>query len=203
MQMLIDWIMQIVIFMLIGTIVQFLLPNNVLKKYVNIVIGLLLLLILTKPLLYIFSIPLPTTFDYIERSLFSDDSYVQTTERQITEQKDDIESEQAAYIWNEVREQMIEEAKEPLQREHNVELVDVTIEQPKDRYHVERIIVFITRNNELERENNTLIEQVEVNTINKQTDHDLRAETEQIVMQLAEIWEIDEQLIQLEWERRT
>ncbi|HLS66585.1 MAG TPA: stage III sporulation protein AF [Pseudogracilibacillus sp.] len=203
MQMLIDWIMQIVIFMLIGTIVQFLLPNNVLKKYVNIVIGLLLLLILTKPLLYIFSIPLPTTFDYIERSLFSDDSYVQTTERQITEQKDDIESEQAAYIWNEVREQMIEEAKEPLQREHNVELVDVTIEQPKDRYHVERIIVFITRNDELERENNTLIEQVEVNTINKQTDHDLRAETEQIVMQLAEIWEIDEQLIQLEWERRT
>src|SRR5690625_2547798 len=203
MQMLIDWIMQIVIFMLIGTIVQFLLPNNVLKKYVNIVIGLLLLLILTKPLLYIFSIPLPTTFDYIERSLFSDDSYVQTTERQITEQKDDIESEQAAYIWNEVREQMIEEAKEPLQREHNVELVDVTIEQPKDRYHVERIIVFITRNNELERENNTLIEQVEVNPINKQTDHDLRAETEQIVMQLAEIWEIDEQLIQLEWERRT
>lgn len=203
MQTLIDWIMQIVIFMLIGTIVQFLLPNNALKKYVNIVIGLLLLLILTKPLLYIFSIPLPTTFDYLERSLFANDKYVQTTERQIVEQKDDIESEQAAYIWNEVKEQMIEEAKEPLQREHNIELVDVTIEQPKDRFHVERIIVFITRNNESERENNTLIEPVEVNTINKQMDNDLQAETDRIVMQLAEIWEIDEQLIQLEWERRT
>src|SRR5690625_4372078 len=111
MQMLIDWIMQIVIFMFIGTIVQFLLPNHSLKKYVNIVIGLLLLLILTKPLLYIFSIPLQTTFDNIERSLFSNEQYVQTTEQQIMEQKKDIENEQAAYIWNEVKEQYIEAAK--------------------------------------------------------------------------------------------
>lgn len=206
MQMLIDWIMQIVIFMLIGTIVQFLLPKNTLKKYVNIVIGLLLLLILTKPLLYLFSIPLPTTFDYLERSLFSDEMYVEKTEREISVQKNDIENEQAAYIWNEAKEELIAKAETPLQSKYNVDVIDITFEKALSEHDESKVIVHVALENNVAKDTSSNIEPIEISTLqpkNEAKEDESLAKTERIVNELATIWEIDPQLIQLKWERGT
>src|SRR5699024_12872035 len=51
-----DWITQIVLFILLGTVIELLLPDTRMKKYVNLILGLLLLLILSKPILYLFSV---------------------------------------------------------------------------------------------------------------------------------------------------
>src|SRR5699024_655151 len=97
-----NWIMQILVLMLIGTIVEMLLPNNHMKKYVNLVVGLLLLLILTQPILYIFSIDLTGMINRIETSFVQDDVVLKDSEEQFELQKSEIQSTQDAYIWDEI-----------------------------------------------------------------------------------------------------
>src|SRR5690625_4274777 len=120
-----EWVMQIIVFILIGTIIELLLPNNTMKKYVNIVVGLLLLLILAKPILFLFSTDVTSHLERIEETIFQDEQILNETEYLIEKQKIDIQAEQDAYIWNEVKSQLINEANPVLNDQYNSEIIDI------------------------------------------------------------------------------
>src|SRR5690625_1241159 len=124
-----DWVTQIIIFILIGTILELVIPNNSMKRYIHIVVGLILLLILVKPILYIFSVHVPTTIDKVEQTLFTDDELLFTTEKQIESQKNEIHKGQDAYIWSEVTSQLIYEGNDVLKDEYNeITISDISFE---------------------------------------------------------------------------
>src|SRR5690625_511204 len=126
MNLIAEWVMQIIVFILIGTILELLLPNNNLKKYINIVIGLLLLLILTKPILSLFQIDVTKEIEKIEKTVFIHHAELEETKDLIENQKNEIQTEQDAYIWNEVKMQLMDEANKQLKEEFGVEMIDIT-----------------------------------------------------------------------------
>ncbi|WP_010173532.1 stage III sporulation protein AF [Bacillus coahuilensis] len=55
MNYLIEWITNIIIFILLATVIEMLLPSNQMKKYTKMVIGLLLISIILTPLFKLLS----------------------------------------------------------------------------------------------------------------------------------------------------
>lgn len=123
-----DWIKQIVLFMLIGTILEMLLPNSSLKKYVHFVFGLLLLLVLAKPIFYLFQTDITHEIKLIEEEMEPNNRTAQQTKFSMEKQKEDIQAEQAAYIWNELAEKLKDEANETLMETYDVQIYDITFD---------------------------------------------------------------------------
>lgn len=123
-----DWIKQIVLFILIGTILEMLLPNSSLKKYVHFVFGLLLLLILAKPIFYLFQTDITHEIKLIEEEMEPNIRTAQQTKFSMEKQKEDIQAEQAAYIWNELAEKLKDEANDTLMETYDVQIYDITFD---------------------------------------------------------------------------
>src|SRR5699024_1244010 len=116
-----EWVMQVIVFILLGTIVELLITNNAMKNYVNIVIDFLLLLVLVKPILYFFYSDVAYQFNRIERNIIQEEQMLTETETLIENQKREIQAEQDAYIWNEVKLQLMKEANPILEERFSVQ----------------------------------------------------------------------------------
>src|SRR5699024_4310463 len=120
MSLIIQWVMQIVVFILIATIIELIIPDNAMKKYVNLVVGLILILIFAQPLLHLFKIDMSSKLVEVESTLFEEGDTFNQTESLLENQKKDIQAEQDAYILSKVKEQLIDEASPALLEQHNV-----------------------------------------------------------------------------------
>src|SRR5699024_10332005 len=116
-----DWITQIVLFILLGTVIELLLPDTRLKKYVNLIFGLLLLLILSKPILYLFFVYTEAVIRPYKQMIQEEITYIET-EKEIIKQKNEIQATQDAYIWNEIAAQLKQEANDHQPEEYGQEL---------------------------------------------------------------------------------
>src|SRR5699024_6767262 len=105
-----EWGTQVVEFILIGTILYVIIPNQSMKSNVHIVVGLTLLLILIKPILFVFQEHIPSAISKIETAIEKQDMSSLVTEKDLDFKKDEIHEQQDAYIWNEVSSQLIYEA---------------------------------------------------------------------------------------------
>ena len=85
-----NWMLQIIIFILLAMLVDLIIPGNKLKQYVKLVIGLLLVLIIIQPILQLLNMD----FHSIERMLTSGStSFIEENiENEVNEQKEEIES---------------------------------------------------------------------------------------------------------------
>lgn len=119
------WIMQIVIFILIATIIELLLPNNSMKRYVNIVVGLLLLLIFSKPLMLVFSLDVNSSIKSIEQGLSLESNQTINQENIYLKQKNEIQAEQDAYILNEIKQQLIQRGNLALVDQFTLKIIEV------------------------------------------------------------------------------
>lgn len=117
--------MQIVIFILIATIIELLLPNNSMKRYVNIVVGLLLLLIFSKPLMLVFSLDVNSSIKSIEQGLSLESNQTINQENIYLKQKNEIQAEQDAYILNEIKQQLIQRGNLALVDQFTLKIIEV------------------------------------------------------------------------------
>src|SRR5699024_487099 len=108
--------------MLIGTIIEMLLPSNTMKKYVHFVFGLLFLLLLAQPIFYIFQTDITEQISRIEEHLQTNEGHMEQTKINIEKQKEDIQAEQAAYIWNELAEHYMDVANPMLQNDFHIHI---------------------------------------------------------------------------------
>lgn len=131
MNFLYEWIKQIMIVIILGSILELLLPNSEMKKYVHLVFGLLLFIVIVQPLFSLFQINIFSEIERIEQQYFSDSSEQQTN-YSIEKQKKEIETKQAAYIWNELRETMIEQANPVLEETYQFTITDLQFEATED-----------------------------------------------------------------------
>jgi len=203
MSMLSDWVIQIIIFIFIGTILELIIPNNSMKRYVHIVVGLILLLILVQPILYMFSINIPATLQQIEQSLFSQDELLLSSEKKLEEQKNEIQVEQDAYIWNEITSQLIYEANTVLEKEYdNTTVSDIQFEtnggEAVELENVEKIIVTLDTA-ETDKKEVSIVQPVEIGKSSSQEQQAESITGNKIRQTLANLWGIEEEKIEYVW----
>ncbi|MDQ0208968.1 stage III sporulation protein AF [Alkalicoccobacillus murimartini] len=126
MGLLTGWITGLVLLIMLAIILEMLLPNSSMRGYVKMVISLLILVAMLKPILSIFTVDTEKWM----RDLQSTDPYgTESIETQINLQKSEIDEVRAAYISEQVADQLIEQAEETLRDTYSLEFTSVDVKQ--------------------------------------------------------------------------
>lgn len=194
------WIMQIIVIMLIGTIVELMLPHHHMKKYVNLVMGLLLLLVLSQPILHVFSVDVTSMVSQIENSIFQDNATLTNTEKSVQFQKDEIQATQDAYIWNEISSQLKQAANDSVEEEFSLQIKEIMITPSEKKDELEAITVLL---GEIENENKAYIQPISpirIQVDDGEGEGQESDELKQIQQHLATIWDVQASQIHIQWE---
>lgn len=204
MSLLTEWVTQIVVFIFIGTILDLIIPNQSMKRYVHIVVGLTLLLILIKPILFVFQEHIPSAISKIETAIEKQDMSSLVTEKDLDFKKDEIHEQQDAYIWNEVSSQLIYEANKRLEEEGiAISVTDIQFETKNESTltvdSVDKLIVSLSQTDSTDNK----IESVEPIVIGKEGKNDTSVEfpnEDKVKKELAQLWGIEGNKIEYIWE---
>ncbi|WP_075982265.1 stage III sporulation protein AF [Bacillus massilinigeriensis] len=191
MDFLIEWITNIILFVLLATVIDMLLPNSNLQKYTKMVTGLLLMAIILSPILKIvsqdFQIP---TFEFIQDK---------NAENLIEIKKKEIQASQTAYILEQTAVQMKNDAQEELMTGYGLMITDIDLsvnDQAQGNFpeNVEKIKVQLTS---IEEKTNTVeaISKVEINTDESPPTNDQSDTLERITSHLSEKWGVGQEMI--------
>src|SRR5699024_37373 len=82
-----QWVGQIIIFVLLATIVDLLIPATAMKKYIKLVVGLILILIFLKPVFHLFDMNIQKTLEDSYAQLDQDQGKLDNTEKLLEMQK--------------------------------------------------------------------------------------------------------------------
>ncbi|EID45476.1 stage III sporulation protein AF [Parageobacillus thermoglucosidasius] len=193
MQIVIEWVTNILIFILFAMIIDLLLPSSNMQKYVKMVVGLILLLLMLSPMLKLFSID-P---DRLIASVISDEGNQQEMmKNEIEMKKKEIQASQRAYILEQMAVQMKNEADEELMEKYGLSVENVSL-QTKEKENlqipedIEMIEVMLAKQEKLGEVQPVIID---ASTPTDEQDHDQRLEKE-IRAWLATKWEINENKI--------
>ncbi|MEI5908119.1 stage III sporulation protein AF [Bacillus spongiae] len=198
MSFLTEWITNIILFVLLATVVDMLLPSSVMKKYTKIVVGLLLITIILTPLFQF----LASDFEeVIAKVQFQNGNDEEKVENLIEMKKKEIQASQDAYILEQMAVQMKEEAQRVLGDEQNWVITNIEL-QVHDLSTIpdglSTISVFLS-------ENNTNDEIAPVQPVSINTTTPLKKATEkwkELSQELAQIWEVETEKISIYEERR-
>jgi len=199
------WVTQIIVFLLLAIIVDLLIPATSMKRYIKLVIGLIFMLIFLKPIFYLFTIDIQDELSSSLENLYEGDMSVEMMEDLTNMQKVDIETVQAAYILEEMINELKILAKEPLLENYHVEISDIEFvfftEQEMSFDNLKKVIVYL---DESKGENGIVseIEKVSIGTEdNKETMEENQEEDIKLLLQ--EVWEIHPQNLSIIWEGGT
>ncbi|GGK02723.1 stage III sporulation protein AF [Lentibacillus kapialis] len=125
MDSLINWVTQIIIFLLLASVIDLLIPANSMKKYVKLAMGLILILIFLKPVFYLFDLDvrqeLKASFAELEQDRIKNNE----AENLMEKKKSEIQSSQHAYILEQMAVQLKDVANNPLQEKYRKEIADI------------------------------------------------------------------------------
>lgn len=205
MNFLYDWLRQIVVLIFIGTILEMLLPSNRLKKYVHFVFGLLFLLLLGQPIFYLLKTDITEHISTFEHYLMQDESELEETKQQVEKQKEDIQAEQVAYIWNELAQNLINEANDTMQQQYGLQINQVSFENEfADRDEIgdfSKIIVLLEPVNEREHNSPKPIEPIIINPQEKSRQLHEDQNEKAIEATLRNTWQLEDDVtIEIIWE---
>ncbi|MDY0405609.1 stage III sporulation protein AF [Virgibacillus sp. 179-BFC.A HS] len=128
MSMLIHWVTQIIVFILLATIIDLLVPANAMKKYIQFAVGLILILVFLKPVFYLFQIDvkqaIQTNFQQQQNEILKEDVLKNTMEKQ----KREIESSERAYILQQMAVQLKNLANKEVAKEFHVQITNIDFE---------------------------------------------------------------------------
>lgn len=196
MDLLMDWVTQIVIFLILAAIIDLLMPNNAMKKYIQFVAGLILILIFLKPVLSVFDININETIEASLRQTLQSTEMTEDMDGLIKIKKSEIESSQDAYILEEMAVQLKKIGEEPLAEKHQATIIDVQFkfnESGKTEFEsLEEIIVYLAESEEKEGAVDDVADVViDTEQTRKKPETD-ELNDEEIKETLREVWEIDD-----------
>ncbi|HLR62439.1 MAG TPA: stage III sporulation protein AF [Lentibacillus sp.] len=125
MDLLINWVTQIVIFLLLASVVDLLIPVNSMKKYVKLAMGLILILIFLKPVFYLFDLDVRQALEASFTEMNQERIEKSEAENLMKKQKSEIQASQHAYILEQMAVQLKELANNPLQEKYRKEIADI------------------------------------------------------------------------------
>ena len=138
------WITNIIVLILLATVLELLLPNSNMQRYVKMVIGLMLMAVILSPILTIFT----KDFDSMLRSAALTDSTPDVRmENQIESKKSEIQASNAAYIEEQMAVQMKSQVEKELRDQFNLEITHVGLElkDAEGEKNIEQIAVTVSK----------------------------------------------------------
>lgn len=192
-----EWITNIILFVLFATVIDMLLPNSSMHKYVKLVMGLLLIAIILAPILKLISSDLDTLIRAVPRW---DGEVEQEMEKSIDLQKKEIQASQHAYILEETAVQLKESAEEELMvnRELEISNIELSLDEQKENFpdNLNKITVYL-REPEKEVEAVAMVEKIEIDTNSPPSANDRTKGSREIASLLAEKWGVEEEIIEI------
>lgn len=207
MDFLTDWITNILLFILLAVVVELLLPQTSLQKYVKMVIGLLLISIILNPIFKLFSSDLE---DLLKNANVLFEKDVNTNiENSIENQKVDIQADQNAYILEQTAVQLVEMTEKELMDTFNYQFrnVELIVDenygsylQPED---VMENLLSIQVSLQEAAEEKPVVKQIDEVRINLSEPYEteFKPDIEPIARFLADKWEVDKELLAISFER--
>ncbi|MFC7783384.1 MULTISPECIES: stage III sporulation protein AF [unclassified Rossellomorea] len=162
MSFLTDWITNIIIFVLLATVIDMLLPSSNMQKYAKIVTGLLLITIILTPLFKLMA----TDFDTVLESIdINGDSRNNSVENLIEMKKKEIQASQRAYILEQMAVQMKQQAEKEMMDEHG-KVIEKVVVKADDLENIPDSITEVTVVVKDKQENTTIetVQNVEIDT---------------------------------------
>lgn len=204
MELLSSWIGNILLFILLASVVELLLPQSAMQKYVKMVLGLLLIVIILTPVFKIFSLD-PESLLAEMGKLSPHDQY--RTENSLEKKKIEIQAQQRAYILEQTAVQMQKNAEKELMETFGYQFGSIELDMLEDPLSIpieyeqlltnmERVSVTIKKaddGGEVEP-----VQEVVIQT-NRSRER-LGNQQERIVLFLAQRWGIDGKIIELRME---
>ena len=198
MEFLTEWVTNIIIFILLATVIDMLLPNSGLQKYTKMVTGLLLIAIILTPIFKLISKDFETT-------LASIPSYQAPGEKNMKNlidlKKKEIQASQHAYILEEMAVQLKKDVKEELMEQYGLEIakVDIAINEESDQAFPENLqkVMVLLRQPENGVQTVEAIKQIEINTEKPLPSKGSTEETEKIASFLSQKWNVTEETVEV------
>lgn len=202
MTFLMEWVTQIILFIILATIIDLLIPQSSFQKYIKLAIGLILILILLNPVFSVLNIDIR---EAVSSSMIkiSNEKEISSMENLIDLQKKEIESAQHAYILEQMAVQLKNIAEPELKDAFAAEIANIEFVFENNRQasyeNLNEIIVTLTEGKK-EEGMMKAVEDVEINTDEplKKLDND-----EEIIAYLEKVWELQDKKITIFWEGGT
>lgn len=195
-----QWVTQIIVFLLVAAIIDLLIPKNAMKKYIKLVIGIILMLIFLRPIFFLFSIDIQNDLESNLNKLFQEDKDDESIEYLTEFQKREIQASTDAYILEQMSTQLVSLAQEQLLEAFHAEIVDIQFQfltEDEITYDdLEEIIVFLRPGNDQEHVV-TMIDEVIIlgdDPIEKPYEDD------GIKDLLQNLWELEDIKLSIKWE---
>jgi stage III sporulation protein AF len=196
MQFVTEWITNILIFILFAIIIDFLLPSSNMQKYVKMVVGLILLLLMLSPILQLLSIHPDRLVASAISSLSERENEQEMIKNEIEMKKKEIQASQRAYILEQMAVQMKKKVDGELMKEYGLSVEDVSLQTkekedlqiPRD---IKKIAVVLSKQETPEGIEPVVIDASEP-AHSQNSDHQLENELRAF---LASKWEVDENKI--------
>ena len=197
MELFIEWITRIVLFLLLAMVADTLLPSGLMKKYARLVMSILLLLIFLGPLLQLLQID-PEEMMSVANDRMNQEVQVGMLEDDIEKKKSEILEGQGAYKLEQVTQALKERLKEPLFEEQGLQLVGVEMtffNEDQDMESLDRLVVTVSQ----EQQTEARVEDVDISIQDDPApEEDERGEPVQLW--IAEYLGLDQEQIEIRWE---
>lgn len=193
-----EWVTNIILFILLATVIDMLLPNSSMQKYTKMVTGLLLIAIILTPVLKLISKDFETTMGSIP-------SYQAPGEKNIKNsidlKKKEIQASQHAYILEEMAVQLKKDVKEELMNQYGLEIekIDLAVNQESDKAFPENLqkVTVLLKQPENSVQTVEAIKQIEINTEKPLPSEGSTKETKQIASFLSQKWNVTEKTVEV------
>ncbi|MGN1386704.1 MAG: stage III sporulation protein AF [Bacillus sp. (in: firmicutes)] len=195
MSFLTGWVTNIIIFIILATIMDMLLPNTAMRKYAKMVIGLLLITIMLSPIFKLLS----TDVDKLVETAMSVNTQDDNMENLIDSKKKEIQAVTSAYILEEVAVQLKTDGEEELINRYNYafEHIEVSLKTldnpviPEDIAVISVILAEHAEDNAIET-----VQLVDIDTKKSLTEQS--KQSDEIKQFLATQWGIDAEQIEVD-----
>lgn len=199
MDFLTEWITNIIIFILLATVIDMLLPNSSLQKYVKVVISLLLISIILSPIMKIFSSDFESAIASI--SNFNSEVDEEKMEKLIELQKKEIQASQHAYILEQTAVQLKLDAEEELMEQYGMEIAEIQVEAEEmdenlSPESLQSITVQIAKQGDKE-DAVAVVKEIKIDTAEPLPSEQNSQNTEEINAFLAEKWNVPNASIEI------
>ena len=202
MSFLAGWVSNIIIFVLLATVIDMLLPNSALQKYAKMVIGLLLIAIIITPILGLFN----KDFDEILSAATSEfEDQKKKDLGNLTEmKKKEIQATQGAYILKQMAVDLQAEVEEELMVDYNMKIssIDVGVKNEEEPSvdDLQNITISLEKAEGKEDSEIEAVAKVDINAERPSSSND--ANLDAVKRFLATSWSVDEEIIEIAGERK-
>jgi stage III sporulation protein AF len=193
-----EWVTNIILFILLATVIDMLLPNSGLQKYTKMVTGLLLIAIILTPIFKLISKDFESALASISTHQVPGEKNMKNL---IDLKKKEIQASQHAYILDELAVKLKKDVKEELMEQYGLEItkIDFVLNEKSDQAFPENLqkVMVLLKQPDLSVKTVEAIKQIEINTEKPLPSKGSTEEAEKIASFLSQKWNVTEKAVEV------